>query len=162
VLTLPFWLFSAVMPYILPDGLSQATLLGLFLIIRYVGSISNSFYTPAYQAVLYNLTPNVNERNKLIATDTYVDLLGVWLPSLFPFFVDYLPRTIPTRSIYLGGAIIFMAIHCDGRILHLGAFGAGILDISRLGASRLFRYYAVIFRPLAYHTRVSPSMDCRY
>ncbi len=110
ILTLPFWLFSAIMPYVLPDGLSQATLLMFFLIIRYVGSISNSFYTPAYQAVLYNLTPNVAERNKLIAADTYVDLLGVWLPSLFPFFVDYLPRTIPTQNIYLGGALIFMAL----------------------------------------------------
>jgi Na+/melibiose symporter-like transporter len=98
------------MPYILPDGLSQATLLLLFLIIRYVGSIANSFYTPAYQATLYNLTPNTNERNKLIAADTYVDLFGVWLPSLFPFFVDYLPRTIPTKNIYLGGAIIFIAL----------------------------------------------------
>ena len=110
VLTLPFWLFSAAMPYLLPDGLSQATLLVWFLVIRYIGSIANSFYTPAYQAVLYNLTPNPNERNKLIAADTYVDLFGVWLPSLFPFFVDYLPRTIPTRSIYLGGAIVFMAL----------------------------------------------------
>ena len=110
VLTLPFWLFSAAMPYLLPDGLSQATLLVWFLVIRYIGSIANSFYTPAYQAVLYNLTPNPNERNKLIAADTYVDLFGVWLPSLFPFFVDYLPRTIPTRNIYLGGAIIFMAL----------------------------------------------------
>ena len=110
VLTLPFFVFSAAMPYILPDGLSQATLLLLFLIIRYVGSIANSFYTPAYQATLYNLTPNTNERNKLIAADTYVDLFGVWLPSLFPFFVDYLPRTIPTKNIYLGGAIIFIAL----------------------------------------------------
>ncbi len=110
VLTLPFWLFSAMMPYVLPDGLSQTTLLMMFTFIRYIGSISNSFYTPAYQAVLYNLTPNVNERNKLIAADTYVDLLGVWLPSLFPFFVDYLPRTIPTQNIYLGGALIFMAM----------------------------------------------------
>ena len=110
VLTLPLFLFSAVTPYMLPDGLSQATLLLLFLVIRYIGSIANSFYTPAYQAVLYNLTPNINERNKLIAADTYVDLFGVWLPSLFPFFVDYLPRTIPTRSIYLGGALIFIAL----------------------------------------------------
>ena len=110
VLTLPFWIFSAAMPYLLPDGLSQATLLIWFLIIRYVGSIAGSFYTPAYQAVLYNLTPNINERNKLIAADTYVDLFGVWLPSLFPFFVDYLPRTIPTRSIYLGGAIVFIIL----------------------------------------------------
>ena len=110
VLTLPLWIFSAAGPYLLPDGLSQATLLIWFLVIRYIGSIANSFYTPAYQAVLYNLTPNVNERNKLIAADTYVDLFGVWLPSLFPFFVDYLPRTIPTQNIYLGGAIVFILL----------------------------------------------------
>ena len=110
VLTLPFFIFSAALPYMLPDGLSQATLLIWYLVIRYIGSIANSFYTPAYQATLYNLTPNTNERNKLIAADTYVDLFGVWLPSLFPFFVDYLPRTIPTKNIYLGGAIIFIAL----------------------------------------------------
>ena len=110
ILTLPFWLFSAAMPYLLPDGLSQVALFFWFLAIRYVGSIAGSFYNPAYKAVLYNLTPNHNERNKLIAADTYVDLFGVWLPSLFPFFVDYLPRTIPTRNIYLVGAIIFIAL----------------------------------------------------
>lgn len=110
VLTLPFFIFSAAMPYMLPDGLSQASLLIWYLVIRYIGSIANSFYTPAYQATLYNLTPNTNERNKLIAADTYVDLFGVWLPSLFPFFVDYLPRTIPTKNIYLGGAIIFIGL----------------------------------------------------
>lgn len=110
VLTLPLWIFSAVMPYVLPDGLSQGALFVWFLAIKYVGSIAGSFYTPAYQAVLYNLTPNVNERNKLIAADTYVDLFGVWLPSLFPFFVDYLPRTIPTRNIYLVGALIFILL----------------------------------------------------
>lgn len=110
VLTLPLWIFSAATPYILPDGLSQAALFVWFLAIKYIGSIAGSFYTPAYQAVLYNLTPNVNERNKLIAADTYVDLFGVWLPSLFPFFVDYLPRTIPTRNIYMVGAIIFIVL----------------------------------------------------
>lgn len=110
VLTLPFWLFSAIMPYALPDGLSQVALLIWFLVIRYVESISNSFYTPAYQAVLYNLTPNVNERNRLIAADTYVDLLGAWLPSIFPFLVDYLPRTIPTKNIYLVGAVFFIIL----------------------------------------------------
>ena len=130
VLTLPLFLFSAAMPYMLPDGLSQATLLLLFLVIRYIGSIANSFYTPAYQAVLYNLTPNINERNKLIAADTYVDLFGVWLPSLFPFFVDYLPRTIPTRSIYLGGALIFIAL----------GVGLGIIFSAKLTSFLLKKY----------------------
>lgn len=107
--TLPLWFFSTVTPWILPDKLSQTVLFGIFLVIYYVGSIAGSFYNPAYAAILYNLTPNPDERNKLIATDTYVDLLGVWLPSIFPFFVDYLPRSIPTRTIYMGGAFVFIA-----------------------------------------------------
>ena len=108
VFTLPLWLFSSATPWLLPDGLSQGVLLAIFAVIYYIGSIGNSFYHPAYTAILYNLTPNPDERNKLIATDTYVDLLGVWLPSIFPFFVDYLPRTLPTRSIYTGGAFFFI------------------------------------------------------
>ncbi len=109
VLTLPLWLFASLAPWVLPGDLSQTAIFLWFLFISYMTSIANSFYTPCYTALLYNLTPNINERNKLIATDTYIDLLGVWLPSLFPFFVDYLPRTIPTRYIYMGGAFFFIA-----------------------------------------------------
>ena len=106
VLTLPLWIIANFTPWILPAGISQLAYLGIFSVLLYIGSIANSFYNPAYSALLFNLTPNVNERNRLIAADTYVDLFGVWLPSLFPFFVDYLPRTIPTRNIYLVGAIL--------------------------------------------------------
>lgn len=110
ILTLPLFFISSFTPWVLPAGLSQGAFLLIFTIINYIGSIGNSFYTPAYSALLYNLTPNVKERNRLIATDTYVDLLGVWLPSLFPFFVDFLPDSIPRRSIYMGAAFIFIAI----------------------------------------------------
>ena len=109
ILTLPIWLFSALSPWLLPGGMSQTAIFIWFLVISYIGSIAGSFYNPCYTALLYNLTPNINERHKLIATDTYIDLLGVWLPSLFPFLVDYLPRDIPTRIIYMGGAFFFIA-----------------------------------------------------
>ncbi len=109
ILTLPLWLFSSLSPWILPNGMSQTALFVWFLAINYVGSIAGSFYNPSYMAVLFNLTPNVSERNKLIATDAYVDLMGVWLPSLFPLFVDFLPRTIPSRYIYMGAAFFFIA-----------------------------------------------------
>lgn len=109
ILTLPIWLFSALSPWLLPGGMSQTAIFIWFLVISYIGSIAGSFYNPCYTALLYNLTPNINERHKLIATDTYIDLLGVWLPSLFPFLVDYLPRDIPTRTIYMGGAFFFIA-----------------------------------------------------
>lgn len=108
VATLPLWIIASMAPWLLPGDMSQPAIFGAFLVIYYLGSIANSFYNPAYSAILYNLTPNINERNRLIATDTYVDLMGVWLPSLFPFLVDYLPRDIPTRNIYMGGAFFFI------------------------------------------------------
>lgn len=106
ILTLPLWFFSAFTPWILPDGLSQTALLVSFFLFNYIGSIANSFYDTSYKTILYNLTPNIAERNRLIATDAYADLAGVWLPSLFPLFVDFLK--VPTRYVYTGGAIFFI------------------------------------------------------
>lgn len=116
VATLPLWMLSAAMPWLLPTNLSQTALFFILLILQYLGSIANSFYGPAYAAILYNLTPNVDERDRLIAADTYVDLFGVWIPSLFPFFIDYLPGNIPTRYIYIGGAMFFIMIVAVFRI----------------------------------------------
>ncbi|MCD7774642.1 MAG: MFS transporter [Clostridiales bacterium] len=110
VLTLPLWLIANGLPWLLPTGLSQIGYLIIFAVLYYIGSVANSFYTPAYSALLFNLTPNVDERNRLIAADTYVDLLGVWIPSLFPFFVDFLPASISRRSIYMVGAGFFIAL----------------------------------------------------
>ncbi|MBR1811340.1 MAG: MFS transporter [Clostridia bacterium] len=106
--TLPLWVAGSLAPWLLPGHLSQLALIIIFTIDYYLTSIANSFYQPSYQALLFNLTPNVEERNRLIATDTYIDLLGVWLPSLFPFFVDFLK--VDTRLIYSGGAILFIAM----------------------------------------------------
>ncbi len=110
LLTLPLWLIANATPWLLPTGLSQVLYLGIFAVLYYIGSIANSFYSPAYSALLYNLTPNPNERNRLIAADTYVDLFGVWIPSLFPFFIDFLPESVSRRSIYIGGMLFFVAL----------------------------------------------------
>lgn len=110
ILTLPLWIISNFTPWILPGGMSQLAYLGIFAVLYYVGSIANSFYNPAYSALLYNLTPNVDERNRLIAADTYVDLLGVWIPSLFPFLIDFMPESVSRQSIYIGGALFFVLL----------------------------------------------------
>lgn len=110
LLTLPLWLIANMTPWMLPTGMSQFVYLIIFAVLYYIGSIANSFYNPAYSALLYNLTPNVNERNRLIAADTYVDLFGVWIPSLFPFFIDFLPESVSRRAIYVGGALFFIAL----------------------------------------------------
>ena len=110
VLTLPLWLIANMTPWLLPSGFSQLLYLIIFAVLYYIGSIANSFYSPAYSALLFNLTPNVDERNRLIAADTYVDLFGVWIPSLFPFLIDFLPDSVPRRGIYIGGALFFVAL----------------------------------------------------
>ena len=111
MLTLPIWVFASLSPWLLPSGLSDTKLFFAFLTFNYVASIANSFYNTSYQIILFNITPNPIERNRLIATDAYADLVGVWLPSLFPALVDFLPQLLPveTRSVFSGGAIFFVA-----------------------------------------------------
>lgn len=110
VLTLPFWVIGSLTHWVLPSGMSQPSLFVTFLIFNYIGSIARSFYDTSYQIILFNITPNPIERNRLIATDAYADLVGVWIPSLFSgVVVDFLPQIIGvgSRSVYTGGAIVF-------------------------------------------------------
>ncbi|MBR3954135.1 MAG: MFS transporter [Clostridia bacterium] len=105
VLTLPLWCIAQGVNWSLPVNLSQSMYMVIFSVLYYLGSIANSFYSPAYGALLYNLTPNVDERNRLIATDTYADLIGGGiLPEIFKLLVDILPKTLARRTIYMGGA----------------------------------------------------------
>lgn len=110
ILTLPFWVFASLSPWLLPGGMSQTYLFVSFLTFNYIGSIAKSFYDTSYSIILFNITPNPIERNRLIATDAYADLVGVWLPSLFPVLVDFLPQVlnVGSRNIYTGGAIVFV------------------------------------------------------
>lgn len=110
ILTLPFWVGASFIPWTLPTSMSQSSLFIAFLLCNYIGSIANSFYNTSYQIILFNITPNPIERNRLIATDAYADLVGVWLPSLFPVIVDFLPNilNVGSRSIYTGGAAVFV------------------------------------------------------
>lgn len=110
ILTLPFWVLASLSPWLLPGGMSQTYLFISFLTFNYIGSIAKSFYDTSYSIILFNITPNPIERNRLIATDAYADLVGVWLPSLFPVLVDFLPQVlnVGSRNIYTGGAIVFV------------------------------------------------------
>lgn len=110
ILTLPFWVIGSLSPWLLPSQMTQLSLFVAFLAFHYIASIARSFYDTSYQIILFNITPNPIERNRLIATDAYADLVGVWIPSLFSgIVVDFLPKLIGvgSRSVYTGGAIFF-------------------------------------------------------
>lgn len=110
LITLPLWFIGSFFPWILPADWSQMRLFVVLTLIYYIDSIAFSFYYPAREAIRFNLTPNVDERNRLIAIESYANLTGTWITSLFPLFVDFLPRTIPSRSIFTGGAFFFIAL----------------------------------------------------
>ena len=63
--------------------------------------------------LLYNITPNTNERSTLIATQKFLNLF-TYLPSLVPIFVDFLPNathnTVTQPEVYKIFAIIFVLI----------------------------------------------------
>lgn len=46
-------------------------------------------YFGAWNLMIYNITPNTNERNNLITTSKFFELFGTWLPSLVPVLVQF-------------------------------------------------------------------------
>ncbi len=73
-------------------------------------------YFNAWQLMIYNITPNIKERNNLITTMKFFELFGVWLPSLVPVFADFLPKlnsNIAMNDIYTGFAYsILILVAC--------------------------------------------------
>ena len=71
-------------------------------------------YFGAWNILLYNITPNIKERDNLIATSKFFELFGVWLPSLVSVLVTFLPKIsdgkIGMESIYTGFAVAMVII----------------------------------------------------
>ena len=57
--------------------------------------------------MIYNITPNTDERNDLITITKFFELFGTWLPSLVPVLVTLLPKinkSITMEGVYSGFA----------------------------------------------------------
>ena len=106
VVTLPLIVLSTLMMFSAPElSDSKRTVYALFSIILY--GLSMSYYN-CWGIMLYNITPNVNERNNLITTKEFCDLFVV-LPSVVNIAVSVLPKinqNITMKSIYTGCALI--------------------------------------------------------
>ena len=93
ILPLPLWILGGFMLYSTPD-LSGNSLSLWFLIATIIYGLGMSYFN-AWNLMIYNITPNMNERNSLITTTKFVELFGVWLPSLLPFILTFLPKLNP-------------------------------------------------------------------
>lgn len=70
-------------------------------------------YFNAWQLMMYNITPNENERNVLITTTKFFEIFGDFIPSMTPIFVTILPKISPKftmESIYSGFAYFIFAM----------------------------------------------------
>lgn len=61
-------------------------------------------YFGAWGLMIYNITPNTDERNDLITITKFFELFGTWLPSLVPVLVTLLPKI---NKEYYNGRLLF-------------------------------------------------------
>ncbi len=110
ILSMPFWSITSILFFLVPDAFNTTQRFFYALIITIFNGIGTS-YLGGWNLLLYNITPNINERSKLIATQKFVELFN-YLPSLVPVFVDLLPRMTNNRiiqpQIYGGASFIFV------------------------------------------------------
>lgn len=111
IIPLPLWLIGGAMMFMAPELRdTQKTIWALVAIIIYGLGMS---YFGAWNLMIYNVTPNTDERNDLITITKFFELFGVWLPSLTPILVTLLPKVSPKftmSGVYTGFAFFMLII----------------------------------------------------
>lgn len=98
IIPLPLWVVGGIMMFTAPNiNPTGKVIWALVAIIIYGLGMS---YFGAWGLMIYNITPNANERNNLITTSKFFELFGTWLPSLVPVLVTFLPKI--NKSITMG------------------------------------------------------------
>ena len=112
ILPLPLWVLGGYMMFTTPSGFSstQKTIWATVAIVIYGLGMS---YFGAWGLMIYNITPNTNERNNLITITKFFELFGTWLPSLVPVLVTLLPKVnskITMKGVYSGFAYFMLIL----------------------------------------------------
>lgn len=113
VIPTPFWAIAIVMLFTAPSFLVHEWQKTIWMVVGiFVYNLGMSYFG-AWTIMLYNITPNNNERDNLIATSKFMELFGTFLPSIATVFVTLLPGKIPgvgMQDVYTWFAIIIAAI----------------------------------------------------
>ena len=114
VVPTPFWAIANIMLFTAPAFLVhewQKIVWVVFSIFVYNLGMS---YFGAWNIMLYNITPNTDERDSLIATSKFMELFGTFLPSIATVLVTFLPNLtdnkIGMQDVYTGFAVAMSVI----------------------------------------------------
>ncbi len=118
ILSMPFWAVASVLFYLVPGSFTATQKFIYALVTTIIYGIGFS-YLSGWELLLFNITPNTNERSTLIATQKFVNLF-TWLPSLVPVFVDFMPgvtkNAVSQSEVYTGFSVFFVIIAALGAI----------------------------------------------
>ncbi len=112
----PLWALTSILFYVVPGNFSVQQRFWYALISTIIHGIGFS-YLNGWELLLYNITPNTDERSRLIATNKFVNLF-TYLPSLVPLFVDFIPsitsNNVTQPTVYTSFSVVFVifAIFC--------------------------------------------------
>lgn len=110
IIPLPLWVVGGAMMFTAPNiSSTQKIVWSTIAIVIYGLGMS---YFGAWNLMIYNITPNTDERDNLITITKFFELFGTWLPSLVPVLVTLLPKinkSITMEGVYSGFAY-FMII----------------------------------------------------
>lgn len=109
IIPTPFWAIAMIMLFTTPAFLVHEWQKIIWTVVAiFVYNLGMSYFG-AWTIMLYNITPNNNERDNLIATSKFAELFGVFLPSLASMVVGFLPKltknAVGMQDIYTGFAV---------------------------------------------------------
>ena len=109
ILPLPLWIFGGMMLFSTPS-LTGSAQVAYFAAATVIYGLGMSYFG-AWSLMTYNITPNLNERNRLITTTKFVELFGTFIPSVLPILVQLLPKANPSitnADVYKAFAIFML------------------------------------------------------
>ena len=111
IVPIPLWFIGSIMMFSAPDISPTSKIIYATAAIILFG-LGMSYFN-AWQLMIYNITPNDNERNNLITTSKFFELFGTWVPSLVPILVQFLPKIsskFTMSGVYTGFAYFMAAM----------------------------------------------------
>lgn len=110
VIMLPLAMISTFMSYTLLPGIASPVEIMVQLYITCILSGLSGSYGSAGGLMIYFITPNPNERNRLMTIQQFFGYFSGWIPSVLSIVVTYIPRMLPgvlMQNIYRNYAYTF-------------------------------------------------------